>query len=39
MFFIEKGKVRLINKEKKLIKVLNSGESFGELALIRPKKN
>ena len=38
MFFIEKGKVRLINKEKKLIKVLNSGESFGEIALIRGRK-
>ena len=38
MFFIEKGKVRLVNKENKLIKVLNSGESFGEIALIRGRK-
>ena len=35
MFFIEKGKVRLVSKENKLIKILNSGESFGEIALIR----
>ena len=35
MFFIEKGNVRLVNKENKLIKILNSGESFGEIALIR----
>ena len=38
MFFIEKGNVRLENKENKLIKVLNSGESFGEIALIRGRK-
>ena len=38
MFFIEKGSVRLVNKENKLIKVLNSGESFGEIALIRGRK-
>ena len=38
MFFIEKGNVRLMNKENKLIKVLNSGESFGEIALIRGRK-
>ena len=38
MFFIEKGNVRLVNKENKLIKVLNSGESFGEIALIRGRK-
>ena len=38
MFFIEKGKVRLISKENKLIKILNSGESFGELALVRGRK-
>ena len=38
MFFIEKGHVRLVNKENKLIKVLNSGESFGEIALIRGRK-
>ena len=38
MFFIEKGKVRLTNKENKFIKVLNSGESFGELALLRGRK-
>ena len=38
MFFIEKGKVRLTSKENKLIKILNSGESFGELALIRGRR-
>ena len=38
MFFIEKGNVRLTNKENKLIKILNSGESFGELALLRGRK-
>ena len=38
MFFIEKGQVRLTSKENKVIKVLNSGESFGELALIRGRK-
>ncbi len=38
MFFIEKGNVRLINKENKLIKILNPGESFGEIALIRGRK-
>ena len=38
MFFIEKGKVKLISKENKLIKILNSGESFGELALLRGRK-
>ena len=38
MFFIEKGRVRLISKEKKLIKILNSGESFGELALLSGRK-
>ena len=38
MFFIEKGNVRLVNKENKLIKILNSGESFGEIALIRGRK-
>ena len=38
MFFIEKGNVRLVNKDNKLIKVLNSGESFGEIALIRGRK-
>ena len=38
MFFIEKGKVRLISKENKIIKILNSGESFGELALLRGRK-
>ena len=38
MFFIEKGNVRLVNKENKLIKVLNSGEGFGEIALIRGRK-
>ena len=38
MFFIEKGKVRLTNKENKLIKVLKSGESFGELSLLRGRK-
>ena len=38
MLFIEKGNVRLVNKENKLIKILNSGESFGEIALIRGRK-
>ena len=38
MFFIEKGNVKLVNKENKLIKILNSGESFGEIALIRRRK-
>ena len=38
MYFIEKGKVRLISKENKLIKVLYSGESFGEIALLRGRK-
>ena len=38
MYFIEKGKVKLISKENKLIKVLNDGESFGEIALIRGRK-
>ena len=38
MFFIEKGHVRLTNKENKLIKILNAGESFGELALLRGRK-
>ena len=38
MFFIEKGNVRLVNKDNQLIKVLNSGESFGEIALIRGRK-
>ena len=38
MYFIEKGKVRLVSKENKLIKVLNAGESFGEIALIRGRK-
>ena len=38
MFFIEKGKVKLISEENKLIKVLNSGESFGEIALLRGRK-
>ena len=38
MYFIEKGKVRLISKENKLIKVLNSGESFGEIALLRGRR-
>ena len=38
MFFIEKGKVKLVNKENKLIKILNSGESFGEIAFIRGRK-
>ena len=38
MFFIEKGKVKLLSKENKLIKVLNSGESFGEIALLRGRK-
>ena len=38
MFFIEKGKVRLVSNENKLIKVLNAGESFGEIALIRGRK-
>ncbi len=38
MFFIEKGKVKLISKKNKLIKVLNSGESFGEIALLRGRK-
>jgi len=38
MYFIEKGQVRLTSKENKLIKVLNSGESFGELALLRGRK-
>ena len=38
MYYIEKGKVRLVSKENKLIKVLNAGESFGEIALIRGRK-
>ena len=38
MYFIEKGKVRLISKENKLIKILSSGESFGEIALLRGRK-
>ncbi len=38
MYFIEKGKVKLISKENKIIKVLNSGESFGEIALLRGRK-
>ena len=38
MFFIEKGMVKLISKENKLIKVLNAGESFGEIALLRGRK-
>ena len=38
MYFIEKGKVRLISKENKLIKILNAGESFGEIALLRGRK-
>ena len=38
MFFIEKGKVKLFSEENKLIKVLNSGESFGEIALLRGRK-
>ncbi len=38
MYFIEKGKVKLTNKENKLIKILNSGESFGEIALLRGRK-
>ena len=38
MYFIEKGKVKLISKENKHIKVLNAGESFGEIALIRGRK-
>ena len=38
MFFIEKGMVKLFSKENKLIKVLNSGESFGEIALLRGRK-
>ncbi len=38
MFFIEKGKVRLVSKENKLIKILKAGESFGEIALIRGRK-
>jgi CRP-like cAMP-binding protein len=38
MFFIEKGKVRLISNEDKLIKILHSGESFGELALLRGRR-
>ena len=38
MYFIEKGKVKLISKENKHIKVLNDGESFGEIALIRGRK-
>ena len=38
MFFIEKGKVKLLSEENKLIKVLNSGESFGEIALLRGRK-
>ena len=38
MYFIEKGKVKLISKENKLIKILNSGESFGEIALLRGRK-
>ena len=38
MFFIEKGQVRLLSNENKLIKILNSGESFGEIALIRGRK-
>ncbi|MBF95655.1 MAG: hypothetical protein CMJ13_00315 [Pelagibacterales bacterium] len=38
MYFIEKGKVKLISKENKLIKVLNAGESFGEIALLRGRK-
>ena len=38
MFFIEKGQVRLLSNENKLIKVLNAGESFGEIALDSRKK-
>lgn len=38
MYYIEKGKVRLVSKENKLIKVLNAEESFGEIALIRGRK-
>ena len=38
MFFIEKGKVKLLSQENKLVKVLNSGESFGEIALLRGRK-
>ncbi len=38
MYFIEKGKIKLTSKENKVIKVLNSGESFGEIALIRGRK-
>ena len=38
MYFIEKGKIKLISKENKTIKILNSGESFGEIALIRGRK-
>ena len=38
MYFIEKGKVRLTSKENKLIKILNAGESFGEIALLRGRR-
>ena len=38
MFFIEKGKVKLLSQENKLVKILNSGESFGEIALLRGRK-
>ena len=38
MFFIEKRRVRLTNKDNKLIKTLNSGESFDEIALLRGRK-
>ena len=38
MYFIEKGKIKLISRENKIIKILNSGESFGEIALLRGRK-
>ena len=37
--FLEKGQVRLLSNENKLIKILNAGESFGEIALIRGRKS
>ena len=34
MYFIERGKIQLFNRNNKEIKMLSKGESFGESALI-----
>ena len=38
MYFIEKGNIQLLTRHNRELKILKSGESFGESALLRGRK-